>query len=91
MNPHKKYSLEYGESVILKRNKGNRVIEFSRHPDKTLDNFVLMWKYDSKKTSKGPAVNLILKDLPDFIEAYTNKGEYELLPNETNTKKTLKK
>jgi len=91
MNPHKKYSLEYGESIILKKKKGNRVIEFSRHPDKTLDNFVLMWKYDSKKSAKGPALNLILKDLPDFIEAYLHNDEYELLCSETNTKKTLKK
>jgi hypothetical protein len=85
------FNLEYGSSIILKKKKGNKVIEFSRHNDKILDNIVEMWKYDGKKSNKGKSTWLILKDLPVFLETYMNTGEYEFMNSGTNHNKNNKK
>lgn len=84
-------TLEKGISIILKKTKGNSVIEFKRHDDPVLDNIVEMWKYDSKKKNKGKSTWIILKDLPGFVDFYLNSCGYMMDSEETIPKKISKK
>jgi hypothetical protein len=85
------FILEYGNKIILRKKLGNKIVEFSRHTDKILDNIVELWNYDSKKKNKGKPVWLILKDLPGFLNSYINSGNYEIISEETILNKNTKK
>ena len=85
------FILGYGDKIILRKKSGNKVVEFSRHNDRILDNIVELWDYDSKKKNKGKSVWLILKDLPGFLNSYINSGNYEIVSEETILNKNTKK
>jgi hypothetical protein len=85
------FILEHGSKIILRKKSGNKIVEFSRHSDKILDNIVELWDYDSKKKNKGKSVWLILKDLPSFLNSYINSGNYEIIDEETILNKNTKK
>jgi hypothetical protein len=86
------FQLDYGKVAVLKKVKGTRVVEFSRHPDKEiLDNIVEVKTYDSRKNSKAETSWIILKDLHSFMNMYLRDGEYELAIEETKETKKSKK
>jgi hypothetical protein len=86
------FHLEYGQTAVLKKVKGTKVVEFSRHPDKEiLDNIVLMKSYDSRKKTSVETSWIILKDLFSFMDMHLRDGEYELEIEGTKEPKKSKK
>ena len=83
------FVLPYGERLILSKPSGYSVVEYSRHPDKDLDNIVEVWKYDSRKGKKGDASWIITKDL--YFNIRSHSEEYTVRTLETIPKKTSKK
>lgn len=83
------FVLPYGERLILSKPSGYSVVEYSRHPDKDLDNIVEVWKYDSRKGKKGDASWIITKDLYSNVRSHIE--EYTVRTLETIPKKTSKK
>ena len=63
------FYLEYGQRLILKKPNGYSIVEFSRHPDKDLDNIIEKWTYDSRKKSKGESAWIIEKDFLDSVRS----------------------
>ncbi len=82
------FYLEYGQRLILKKPKGYSVVEFSRHPDRDLDNIIECWNYDSRKSSKGESVWITEKDLIGIIKSRMIK--YTEITLETISKKANK-
>lgn len=83
--------LPMGSKIVLKKIKGDRILEFSRHPDPVLDNIVEFWSYQSKKSSKNKSSWILLKDLHLFLGSYLDSGHYEILEGETIIQKNTKK
>ncbi len=83
------FVLPYGERLILSKPSGYSVVEYSRHPDKDLDNIVEVWRYDKRKGKKGEASWIITKDLYTNIRSLSE--EYSQKTLETIPKKSDKK
>jgi hypothetical protein len=83
--------LPLGSKIVLKKIKGDRIIEFSRHRDPVLDNMVEYWSYQAKKSTKNKSSWILLKDLHLFIDSYLETGQYEILEGETIIQKNTKK
>lgn len=82
------FYLDYGQKLLLRKPSGHFVVEFSRHPDKDLDNIIEVWSYDSRKNSKGKSSWIIQKDLVGIIRSKMTKYPEALL--EAKTKKENK-
>jgi len=83
------FVLPYGERLTLSKTSGYSVIEYSRHPDKDLDNIIEVWKYDKRKSKKGESSWITTGDLYSNIRSL---GElYNQSTLETITKKSDKK
>jgi len=91
MEIRKDFCLEVGSSITIKKNSGNKCMEFSRHSDPILDNIVEMWTYDIKKGKSGKPTWLILKDLSVFLNSYLAYGEYTIVESGTKSVKKSKK
>ena len=74
--------LERGKKFVFKRERGNRIIEFTLNPDEDLDNIIEFWDYDPRKI-KGKPSWIARKDLPLFLEHYYSKGGYNFYIEET--------
>jgi hypothetical protein len=83
------FVLPHGERLILSKSTGYSVVEYSRHPDKDLDNIVEVWKYDKRKGKKGESSWITLGDLysniRSFDESYNQKS-METIPKKSNKK-----
>jgi len=83
------FVLPYGERLTLSKIPGYSVVEYSRHPDKDLDNIIEVWKYDKRKSKKGESSWITTRDLYSNIRSL---GElYNQSTLETITKKSDKK
>lgn len=82
------FVLPYGERLILAKSPGYSVVEYSRHPDKDLDNIVEVWKYDKRKNKRGESSWITTSDLYSNIRSL---GEsYNQQSTETISKKSNK-
>jgi hypothetical protein len=83
------FVLPYGERLILSKNSGYSVVEYSRHPDKDLDNIIEVWKYDKRKSKRGESSWITTGDLYSNIrsldESY-NQRTLETIPKKSNKK-----
>ena len=83
------FVLPYGERLTLSKIPGYSVVEYSRHPDKDIDNIIEVWKYDKRKSKKGESSWITTRDLYSNIRSL---GElYNQSTLETITKKSEKK
>jgi hypothetical protein len=83
------FVLPYGERLTLSKIPGYSAVEYSRHPDKDLDNIIEVWKYDKRKSKKGESSWITTGDLYSNIRSL---GElYNQSTLETITKKSDKK
>ena len=83
------FVLPYGERLTLSKIPGYSMVEYSRHPDKDLDNIIEVWKYDKRKSKKGESSWITTRDLYSNIRSL---GElYNQSTLETITKKSDKK
>lgn len=83
------FVLPYGENLIVSKPTGYSVVEYSRHPDKDLDNIVIVWKYDRRKGKKGDGSWIIMKDLYSNVRSLGEEFSQRIL--ETIPKKSSKK
>lgn len=83
------FVLPYGERLILSKSTGYSVVEYSRHPDKDLDNIIEVWKYDKRKEKRGESSWITTGDLYSNIrslgESYNQKS-METIPKKSNKK-----
>jgi|APGre2960657423_1045063.scaffolds.fasta_scaffold73945_2 hypothetical protein len=83
------FVLPYGERLTLSKTSGYSVIEYSRHPDKDLDNIIEVWKYDKRKSKKGGSSWITTGDLysniKSFDESY-NQRTLETIPKKSDKK-----
>jgi len=83
------FVLPYGERLILVKSSGYSVVEYSRHPDKDLDNIIEVWKYDGRKDKKGKSSWITTSDLYSNIrslgESYNHQST-ETIPKKSNKK-----
>jgi hypothetical protein len=83
------FVLPYGERLILSKSSGYSVVEYSRHPDKDLDNIVEVWKYDKRKGKKGESSWITTSDLYGNIRSISesyNQKTIETIPQKSNKK-----
>lgn len=83
------FVLPYGEKLILSKPSGYSVVEYSRHPDKDLDNIIEVWKYDRRKNKKGESSWITTADLYSNIRSFD--ATYNQRTLETISKKSDKK
>jgi hypothetical protein len=83
------FVLPYGERLTLSKISGYSVIEYSRHPDKDLDNIIEVWKYDKRKGKKGESSWITTGDLHSNIRSFDESYDQRTL--ETIPKKSDKK
>jgi len=83
------FVLPYGERLTLSKISGYSVIEYSRHPDKDLDNIIEVWKYDKRKSKKGESSWITTGDLYSNIRSFDESYNQRIL--ETIPKKSDKK
>lgn len=83
------FVLPYGERLTLSKIPGYSVVEYSRHPDKDLDNIIEVWKYDKRKSKKGESSWITTRDLYSNIRSLGELYNQSIL--ETITKKSDKK
>jgi hypothetical protein len=83
------FVLPYGERLTLSRISGYSVIEYSRHPDKDLDNIIEVWKYDKRKGKKGESSWITTGDLCSNVRSFDESYSQRTL--ETIPKKSDKK
>lgn len=78
------FVLEYSQTLKLSKQGGFTILEFSRHPDKDLDNIIEFWKYDKRKKDKGKSSWIIESDLKTLLNTYLSSFPVV----EVETKKT---
>jgi hypothetical protein len=72
-------NLEYGQILKLKKPGGKIVVEFRRCSDPVMDNMIDVWRYDSKKGSKGKSSWILCKDLPLYTGMCIKEGYTEIV------------
>jgi len=83
------FVLPYGERLTLSKVSGYSVVEYSRHPDKDLDNIIEVWKYDKRKSKRGESSWITTGDLYSNIRSFDESYSQRTL--ETIPKKSDKK
>ena len=83
------FVLEYSQTLKLSNKDGFTVLEFTRHPDKDLDNIIEFWKYDKRKKDKGKSSWIIEKDLKNLLNVYLSS--FPVVEVETKKKNSNKK
>jgi len=67
-------SIDYGQILKMTKEKGTLTYEFQRCTDKIMDNMVDVWRYDSKKKSKGKSTWVTVKDFPKYVDLLLSDG-----------------
>ena len=67
-------SIEHGQILKLLKPGGNLIYEFRRSDDPIMTNMVDVWRYDSKKKSRGKSSWLTNKDFANYIHLLNGEG-----------------
>jgi hypothetical protein len=67
-------SIDHGQILKISKPNGNLIYEFRRSDDPIMTNMIDVWRYDSKKKSKGKSSWLTTKDFYTYINILSNEG-----------------